>query len=139
MSRSGTVYVIDDDASVRRAMCRLLEVTGHAVVGLASAEEFLRLPETRRPLCLIVDVRMPGRTGFDLQDTLRADARALPIVFISGHGSPDLASRATAAGAVALLTKPVDEELLLSAIETGLDRDRARLKIVDGERESVRA
>jgi FixJ family two-component response regulator len=101
-------------------------VAGHAVVALPSAEEFLRLAEIRRPLCLVVDVRMPGRTGFDLQDTLRADACALPIVFISGHGSPDLASRATAGGAVALLTKPVDEELLLSAIEAGLAHDRQR-------------
>lgn len=123
----GTVYLIDDDVSVRRAIGRLLQAAGFEVVPLAAADEFLMLVEVRRPLCLVVDVRMPGRTGFDLQDALIANGHDLPIVFISGHSSAELVARAKARGAVTLLAKPVDERALVGAIETGLDRDRERL------------
>jgi FixJ family two-component response regulator len=128
MSPSGTVYVIDDDASVRRGMRRLLKAAGHDVVVLESAAAFLMLAEMRRPLCLVVDIRMPGLNGFDLQSNLRADDCKLPLVLMSGHGDAELANRAMASGALALLTKPVEEEELLNAVEAGLERDRERLR-----------
>jgi FixJ family two-component response regulator len=108
-------------------MQRLLKAAGHDVVVLDSAAAFLSLMEMRRPLCLVVDVRMPGLNGFDLQSNLRADDRKLPVVLMSGHGDAELANRAMAGGALALLTKPVEEEELLNAVEAGLERDRERL------------
>ena len=127
MNPRGAVYVIDDDASVRRAMRRLLTTAGHDVVVIESADAFLSLSEMRRPLCVVVDIRMPGITGFDLQNALLTAGRALPIVFMSGHADADIAHRALAGGALALLTKPVDEEVLLNAVEAGLEWDRERL------------
>jgi FixJ family two-component response regulator len=127
VSTRGTVYLIDDDTSVRRALRRLLQVEGHDVVEIASADAFLSLPETRRPLCLLADIRMPGLTGLDLQNALYAEGRRLPIVFMTGYGDADMASRAMAGGAVAFLAKPVDDEVLLKAIGDGLALDRERL------------
>ena len=125
MTPRGAVYLIDDDASVRRAMRRLLTSAGYAVVVLESADAFLALAQAQRPLCLVVDVRMPGLTGFDLQSVLRPTE--FPIVFMSGHGDADMAARAIAAGALAFLSKPVDDKLLFDAVESGLALDRERL------------
>ena len=127
MISSGTVYLIDDDTSVRRALRRLLHSAGHEVVELTSADAFLSLPDPRRPLCLVADIRMPGLTGFDLQNALYAAGRRLPIVFMTGYGDADMMSRAMARGAVAFLAKPVDDEVLLKAIGDGLELDRERL------------
>lgn len=127
MTKTGTVYVIDDDLSVRRAMERLIRSTGYRVIACASAAEFLALHEIARPACLVVDVRMPGQTGFDLQDALAAAGRDEPIVFITGHGDQAMAARALAAGAIAFFAKPVDERLLLEAIERGLAADVDRV------------
>jgi FixJ family two-component response regulator len=121
-----TVYVVDDDVSVRRALERLLRAHGHRVIACASAAEFLALHEIARPTCLIVDVRMPGQTGFDLQDTLRAEGRTEPIVFMTGHGDHAMVARALAAGAVAMLTKPFEEGPLLEAIDRALRLDERR-------------
>jgi FixJ family two-component response regulator len=121
-----TIYVVDDDVSVRRALERLLRASGYRVVACASAAEFLALHEIARPTCLVVDVRMPGQTGFDLQDALRAAGRTEPVVFMTGHGDHAMAARALAAGALAMLTKPFEESLLLDAIERAVRIDQRR-------------
>ena len=127
MPRSvGTIYVVDDDLSVRRALERLLRSHQFRVIACASAAEFLALRDIPRPACLIVDVRMPGQTGFDLQEALRAAARSEPIIFITGHGDQTMAARALGAGAIAVLTKPFDETVLLEAVERALMVDSRR-------------
>ncbi len=123
MSDDCTIYIIDDDACVRRALSRLLAASGYGVVTCESAEALLALPSLARPSCLLVDIRMPGSTGLDLQHALRDSANP-PIVMLSGHADATTAERAVACGAIAVLLKPVDESLLLSALESALDRDR---------------
>lgn len=122
-----TVYVIDDDDLVRRALGRLLSTENCDVVLCESAAAFLALQSVVRPTCLVVDVRMPGMTGLDLLDELNAHERNLPIVFITGHGDAGMAARALAAGAVALLVKPADESELFEAVARGVASDRAHL------------
>ena len=117
MSDDCTIYIVDDDACVRRALSRLLASSGYGVVTCESAEALLALPSLARPSCLLVDIRMPGSTGLELQHALRASANP-PIVMLSGHADATIAERAVACGAVAVLLKPVDESLLLSALES---------------------
>ncbi len=136
MKTTATVYVIDDDASVRRALERLLRVAGYRVAVFESATAFLSLRTVEHPLCLVVDVRMPGLTGFDLQDALKAEERDLPIVFVTGHADAGMAARALEAGAVALLGKPVDDGALLDAVRTGVERDRERVALEAEKRDS---
>lgn len=126
------IYVIDDDDLVRRAIGRLLATEGYGVVLCESAAAFLAIGAVRRPTCLIVDVRMPGMTGLDLLEELNATSRGLPLVFITGHGDAGMAARATAAGAVALLLKPADQDELFDAVRRGIAADRARLDAADG-------
>src|SRR6185369_11526316 len=109
------VVVVDDDASVRRALSRLLRSAGCAVETFGTASEFLARPEAPVPSCLVLDVRLPGMSGLDLQARLATDHRELPIVFITGHGSSKLRQRALNAGAVAVLDKPFDDQNLLDA------------------------
>ena len=123
MSDHCTIYIVDDDACVRRALSRLLAASGYGVVTCESAEALLALPSLARPSCLLVDIRMPGSTGLELQHALRDTAKP-PIVMLSGHADTTIAERAVACGAIAVLLKPVDESLLLSALESALDRDR---------------
>ena len=120
------VFVVDDDLSVRRGLDRLLRVAGHRVETFASAREFLDKFGDRRPACLLLDVRMPGQTGLDLQETLKAAGCDIPIIFITGHGDIPMAVRAMKAGALDFLTKPFDDEALLAAVEQGLAQDRQR-------------
>jgi two-component system, LuxR family, response regulator FixJ len=127
VTSQATVYVIDDDASVRRALGRLLNVSDYAVVLCESAAAFLSLRTVERPCCLVVDVRMPGLTGFDLQESLNAEDRRLPIVFITGHGDATMAARALASGAKAFLSKPVDDGPLLEAVRAAVRLDCERL------------
>jgi FixJ family two-component response regulator len=127
VTATATVYVVDDDLSVRRALGRLLAALGYQVVLSESAVAFLSLRTIERPCCLVVDVRMPGLTGLDLQDALNAEDRRLPIVFITGHGDAIMAARALASGATAFLTKPVDDDVLLDAVGRGVALDRERL------------
>ena len=128
---TGTVYVIDDDASVRRATGRLLETAGCEVVLCESAAEFLSLPVIRRPTCLVLDISMPGLTGFDLQEALAADGRCLPIVFVTGIADDSAAERAHAVGA-AFFLKPVSQGELLDAVGKGLAADLAWLNAHTG-------
>jgi FixJ family two-component response regulator len=118
-----TVFLIDDDPSVRRALARLIKSAGHQVESFASAREFLDSGcHSDGPSCLVLDVQMPGLSGLDLQHELQALDMNLPIVFITGHGDIPTSVRAMKAGAVDFLQKPVKDKDLLTAIEQSLSR-----------------
>jgi FixJ family two-component response regulator len=122
-----TVFLIDDDASVRKALKRLLRAAGYEVEALDGADAYLDRPAPRPPACLVLDIRMPGKSGIDLQRAIQGTAHALPIIFITGHGDEDERNEAVAAGAVDVLPKPLDEHVLIEAIERGLKRSRGGL------------
>ena len=113
---SPIVFVVDDDASVRRSVTRLLESSGYAVEAFASAREFLARAPHPGPSCLVLDVRMPGLTGLELQERLLAGGRQMSIVFVTGHIDVPQSVQAMKVGAVDLLTKPVDADDLLAAV-----------------------
>jgi FixJ family two-component response regulator len=121
------VFVVDDDASLRKAVGRLLKSVGLRPLTLASAEEFLLQPAPDGPACVVLDVSLPGLSGMDLQRALAQRHWSLPIVFISGHGDIPMSVRAMKAGAVDFLPKPFDDEDLLAAVRQALGRHaRAR-------------
>ena len=122
MTEVRTVYLVDDDASVRRGLGRLLKSAGYDVVTCDTPETYLALTSHRKPSCLLLDVRMPGMTGLELQRALH-DGHP-PIILLSGHVDAATAERAMSEGAVAVLSKPVDFDTLVSAIELGLARSR---------------
>jgi FixJ family two-component response regulator len=117
------VFVVDDDPSVRKSLTRLIASAGYAVEAFASAREFLAREPYAGPCCLVLDVRMPGLTGLDLQETLAAAGRRMSIVFVTGHGEISTSVRAMKSGAVDFLTKPFDENDLLTAIERAVAKD----------------
>jgi FixJ family two-component response regulator len=121
------VYVVDDDADVREGVGALLESIGLQVVALSSTAEFLAQKRADRPSCLVLDVRLPGLSGLDLQAELAKAQIDIPIVFITGHGDIPMSVKAMKAGAVEFLTKPVREQDLLDAVRAALERDRATL------------
>ncbi len=122
---SPVVFVVDDDASVRKAIESLLRSVRIAVRSFGSAREFLASPPTDGPACLVLDVHLPGLSGLDLQRELAARGSSLPIVFITGHGDIPMSVRAMKAGAVEFLPKPFHDQDLLDAIQSGVDKDRA--------------
>ena len=117
------VFIVDDDASVRRSLSRLIGSAGYAVEAFPSAREFLAREPHSGPCCLVLDVRMPRLTGLDLQETLAAAGRRPAIVFVTGHVDVPMSVRAMKGGAVDLLTKPVDVEDLLGAIHRAVAKD----------------
>ena len=117
------VFVVDDDPSVRKSLTRLIRSAGHAVEAFASAREFLARERYPGPCCLVLDVRMPGLTGLDLQEALAGAGRRMSIVFVTGHGNISMSVKAMKGGAVDFLTKPVDDKDLLAAIERCVARD----------------
>jgi len=118
-----TVFLVDDDASVRRALTRLIKSAGHRVESFASAREFLDRGCSEEAFgCLILDLQMPGISGMDLQRELQDLERNLPIIFITGHGDIPTSVRAMKAGAIDFLQKPVQDRDLLKAIEQALAR-----------------
>ena len=119
-----TVLVVDDDASVREALSDLFQSVGLTVEVYASAQEFLKNERPEGPGCLVLDVRLPGKSGLDFQQELSAANINLPIVFLTGHGDIPMSVRAMKAGAVEFLTKPFREQDLLDAVQTALERDR---------------
>jgi RNA polymerase sigma factor (sigma-70 family) len=119
-----TVFVVDDDASFRRAVQRLLHSVGLSVETFASAQEFLRREPPTSPACLVLDVRMPEVNGLQLQELLMTAERDMPIIFLSGHATVPTSVRAMKAGAVDFLQKPCDDEALLEAIYRGLHQAR---------------
>ena len=122
-----TVYVVDDDHSVRRSLARLLRAAGYQAESFASAVDFLASVQCDGPACALIDVRMPEVSGFDLFQQLQQRCPGLPVIFITGHGDVAMAERATKAGASDFLVKPVDEAVLLAAVEQALAASRARL------------
>ncbi|MCM3869110.1 MAG: response regulator transcription factor [Pyrinomonadaceae bacterium] len=119
-----TVFVVDDDKSVREALESLIRSVGLRVETFASAREFLEKRRSEVPGCLVLDVRMPGLSGLDLQREMSNTKIQTPIIFITGHGDIPMTVRAMKAGAVEFLTKPFRDQDLLDAIQQALDRDR---------------
>jgi RNA polymerase sigma factor (sigma-70 family) len=122
---AGVVFVVDDDSSMRESLHNLARSIGLRAQAFASAQEFLRCPRIDRPACLVLDVRMPGLSGLDLQKRMADAGTDIPIVFLTGHADIPMSVRAVKAGAVEFLTKPVREQDLLDAIQQALERDRA--------------
>lgn len=122
------VYVIDDEPSIRQAINSLIRSVGLQVNAFASAQEFMSFDRPDAPACLVLDVRMPGLSGLDLQSELADAGIRIPIIFITGHGDIPMSVRAMKAGAVEFLTKPFRDQDLLDAIAQAIDRDRALRK-----------
>jgi FixJ family two-component response regulator len=120
------VFVVDDDASVRRAIQRLIESVGLQVESFGSAKEFLQANRSDVPSCLVLDIRLPGKSGLELQRELAEANIRIPIIFITSHGDVPMTVRAMKAGAVEFLTKPFRDQDLLDAVQLALERDRAR-------------
>ena len=120
------VYIVDDDVSVREGLEDLLQSVGLATAAFGSTQDFLRSERADIPGCIVLDVRLPGQSGLEFQRTLSDANIHLPIIFISGHGDIPMSVRAMKSGAVEFLTKPFGEQQLLDAVQTGLERDRAR-------------
>ncbi|QHI96707.1 response regulator [Xylophilus rhododendri] len=119
------VLVVDDDASLRGALCGLLRSVGLACKGFGSAGEFLQEPEPAGPACLVLDVRLPQSSGLELQQALAGRGRCLPVIFVTGHATIPMTVSAMKAGAVEFLTKPFAEAALLDAVHRALDSDAA--------------
>ena len=125
MGDIATVFVVDDDASMRSALDRLVTSAGFRCQTFPNAEEYLRSARPEMPGCLVLDVRMPGLTGFDLQRELSTSAHQLPIIFLTAHGDIPLSVSAMRAGAIEFFTKPFQAQALLAAIRQAIDRDAA--------------
>ena len=122
-----TVFVLDEDASVRESVELLVESAGWQSETFASAEEFLARPRPVAPSCLVLDVDLPDISGLDVQRRLAAERAHMPVIFITGHGDVAVSVRAMKAGAIEFLTKPFDDDELLAAIRHALDRSRGAL------------
>jgi FixJ family two-component response regulator len=123
---NATILVIDDDPALRASIGLLLRSLGLDAQLFASISEFLEADLPNGPTCLVLDVRLPGRSGLDLQRELAAANREIPIIFITGHGDVPMTVQAMKGGAIEFLTKPFRDQELLDAIQVGLSRDRAR-------------
>jgi FixJ family two-component response regulator len=138
-----TVYVVDDDESFRQAIGRLLRASGYRAQTYSSAGDFLIGGAPPGPGCLLLDVKMPGPNGLDLQSALATDQHSLPVIFVSGRSDIPIAVRALKAGAVDFLTKPVRHQVLLAAIEQAITIDaqrrscRERLNVLRSRYESL--
>lgn len=130
------VLVVDDDADVRRSLERLIRSVGLEVETFDSAQAFLRREPPDGPACLVLDVRMQGLSGLDLQQKLSAAGLSVPIVFMTGHGTIPMSVRAMKAGAVDFLQKPFDDQVLLDAVQQAIDLDR-QSKEVQAERLAI--
>jgi FixJ family two-component response regulator len=120
MAETAKIAIVDDDQEIREAITTLVETVGLRAEGFSSAEEFLSAPQAQDSACLILDVRMPGMSGLELQRQLVAAHWRIPIIFVTAYADEDVRVRALAAGAVAVLSKPCREEDLLRAIQTAL-------------------
>src|SRR6266568_1542575 len=120
------VCVVDDDAPLRESLTNLLRSVGLRVATCASAQEFLRSPRPEVPSCLVLDVRLPGLSGLELQQRLAPGDLAIPIIFITGHGDIPMSVQAMKAGAVDFLSKPFRDQDMLDAVAAALERDRKR-------------
>jgi FixJ family two-component response regulator len=123
------IFIVDDDAGIREALTGQLNSADYEATSFASPEDFLDAPIPDVPACVLVDVHMPGMSGFDLQAALAERGRALPLIFMTAFGTIPMTVRAMKAGAVEFMTKPIDEDELLSAIEIALARDSQQIQI----------
>jgi FixJ family two-component response regulator len=130
--KRATVFVIDDDASMRRSLDTLLRSVGLDVQLFSSAHEFMQAERPDAAGCLVLDVRLPGMSGLAFQQELAKAGIALPVIFITGHGDVPMTVRAMKAGATEFLTKPFDDQVLLDAIDAAIERDRARRRDTAG-------
>ena len=137
MTGTAKILLVDDDASLRRALKRLLGSAGYSVEAFASAEEFLSRRIEDEESCLVLDVRMPGIDGMQLQNELIERKSPIPIIFITGHGDIPMSVRAMKAGAVDFLAKPFESDALLTAIESAVARGREARKL-EREKDEVR-
>jgi FixJ family two-component response regulator len=128
VEQPATVMVIDDDPGVRDSLGKLLQSAGFRISLFGSVSEFLAADRPEGPACLVLDVRLPGQSGLELQRELAGAKRQLPIIFITGHGDIPMSVQAMKGGAIEFLTKPFREQELLDAIQLGHARDRARLE-----------
>jgi FixJ family two-component response regulator len=124
----GVVFVVDDDESMRRSLENLIRSVGLRVEAFATAQEFLRGERPNLPSCLVLDVRLPGLSGLDLQKRMAEANSEIPIIFITGHGDIPMTVQAMKAGAMEFLTKPFRDQALLDAIQQALERDRQARK-----------
>ena len=132
------IHVVDDDESLRTALLRLLGAAGFEARGYASTGDFLLQPPPDRPGCVLLDVRMPGPSGLDLQAALRRQGNPLPMVFLTGYADVAASVQAMKAGAVDFLTKPIARETLFEALQRALVRDAAQ-RAARAEAERLRA
>jgi FixJ family two-component response regulator len=132
-----TIYIVDDDPSIRKSLSRLLKSTGYEVEMFGSAREFLQANTIcEGPSCIVLDMKMPELSGFELQEELNRKGYSLPIVFVTGHGDIPMGVKAMKNGAVDFLTKPFDEADLLNAVQEALRRDSKNRKTMD-ERSTI--
>jgi len=132
-----TVFVVDDDASVRKGLVRLLKSAGYRSESCASAEEFLhRWERDPAPGCVLLDIQMSGLDGMQLQQKLQTSTHPIPIIFITGHGDIPMSVKAMKAGAVDFLSKPFRDDDLLDAVQQAIRRDRQQ-RALRGEREAA--
>lgn len=120
------VFIVDDDASLREALMNLFASVGLAAQAFASGADFLRTAGYDGPSCIVLDVRLPGLSGLDLQAELAKANMLVPIIFVTGHGDIPMSVRAMKAGAVEFLTKPIHDQQLLDAVQRALEQDGAR-------------
>jgi FixJ family two-component response regulator len=120
-SRSQLVAIVDDDRSVQSALKDLMESAGLSARSFGSAEDFLEWDQRNQTACLLLDIRMPGMSGLELQAKLKAEGSLIPIIFITAHGDANMRMQAIKAGAVEFLTKPFDDEVLLEKIRPALN------------------
>jgi FixJ family two-component response regulator len=123
------VYVVDDCDDVRKSLCAVVNSLNLPVIGFASAEQFLASLDRTRPGCLLVDYRLPGMNGLELQERLRAENCSLPVILITAHGDMPLAVRAMRNGAVTALEKPCDDVRLIEAIREAIAPEQSKLRI----------
>ena len=123
------VFVVDDDISVRESLELLIRCEGWQPETFASAQEFLTRPRALVPSCLVLDFSLPGLTGLELQKRIAVERTDMPIIFITGHGDVPMTVQAMKAGAVELLTKPFNDNVLLTAIRAALERSRVALSL----------
>jgi len=133
-----TVFIVDDDPSIRRVLLQLFESENLPAESFASAQAFLERYDVRRPGCLLLDVRMPGASGLELQEQLGAQGVRLPVIFMTAYADVPMTVRAMKAGAVDFVEKPFSQQLLLEAVHRALERDRAARQAAQHWEESQR-
>lgn len=138
MAAPATVHIVDDEPDVRDALAMLMRSVGLAVTTYPSAQDFLQRYRASGPGCLILDVRMPGMSGLELQERLARERIALPIIIITGHGDIAMAVRAMKAGALDFIEKPFDDQALLDRIHEAIER-AARTQDIEAERARIAA